>query len=189
MPTFEAGCYNSTGSLTEVPGDSVVQAVTRAARQGIKSFIIGLPGSERARTWLSNAALAGGTSPNECAADRTSAPYCHLDLTYSTNLTTSINQTLKLITNEIEGCQFQVPTRTTDGQNTTSLNFVPVITEGDGTGLILSRDSGTNGVCNEGYRVLSPTAIELCQSTCALLKEDTKAWLQLLFGCSSTNLK
>jgi hypothetical protein len=70
------------------PGDHIAGLIDietpKALRVGIKTWVIGAPGSEPARHMLSSLALAGGTAKKDCnpgtASDPTSGN-CHYDMT------------------------------------------------------------------------------------------------------------
>ncbi|MBN2196998.1 MAG: hypothetical protein JW751_29610 [Polyangiaceae bacterium] len=67
-PTLAAGCRNPTGELAPVSMDPFLQAITNAANLGVRTHVIGLPGSEDVATDLSRAALLGGTAVEGCNA-------------------------------------------------------------------------------------------------------------------------
>ena len=59
---------------------SVVSVASEGTKNGIKTFVIGSPGSESARRSLSQMAQAGGTASEGCSNDG-SPRYCHFDMT------------------------------------------------------------------------------------------------------------
>ena len=61
-PTFSLGCVGN--GLADVDAGPIVQEAASALSRGIKTFVIGSPGSETARASLSRMATQGGTAPD-----------------------------------------------------------------------------------------------------------------------------
>jgi hypothetical protein len=85
QPTFLSGCRGSGRAEEPVDEASVVHAIGIGFDQGIRSFLVGSPGSEEnvstgedARGWLSEAAIAGGSAHPHCPNE--DMDYCHYDL-------------------------------------------------------------------------------------------------------------
>jgi hypothetical protein len=189
-PTLAAGCVMPAGGggQTATPVDPVpiVQAIQTAHDQGIQTFVIGSPGSEEsiggtdARVaWLSKAARAGGTDTPGCSD---SGPnFCHIDLTQSSDFAAALEQSLASIAGAVVQCSYELPTPS-NGQ-TLDLNAINVVyTAGDGTQTLIGRSSDPS--CTEGWK-LNGKQVELCGDTCNRVKADSKAGLELLFGCTS----
>jgi hypothetical protein len=73
----------SVGPADHIAGLIDVEA-PKALRLGIKTWVIGAPGSEPARQMLSNLARAGGTARRDCDPGSPGAPEsgnCHYDMT------------------------------------------------------------------------------------------------------------
>jgi hypothetical protein len=85
MTTTQLDLLRQSLSITPAGGLINVEA-PKALRVGIKTWVIGAPGSEPARHMLSNLARAGGTARKDCDpgndADPTSGN-CHYDMTES----------------------------------------------------------------------------------------------------------
>ena len=90
-------------------GDQVAKLISTEAPAalgvGIKTWVIGAPGSEIARAMLSNLAVAGGTPRSkDCTAGSTTDPSvgnCHYDMTtgdFSATLKAALDQILKVVT-------------------------------------------------------------------------------------------
>ncbi|HVW28695.1 MAG TPA: vWA domain-containing protein [Polyangiaceae bacterium] len=94
------------------PGDQVARLITGEAPAaldvGIKTWVIGAPGSEIARSTLSNLAIAGGTRrSDDCVPGSATDPTvgdCHYDMTtgdFQATLTTALQHILKVVTCQV----------------------------------------------------------------------------------------
>jgi hypothetical protein len=86
-PTASLGCVKPEGATQDMPTAPIIATVTEAAAQGIKTFVIGSPGSERSaetmnggdmRPWLSEAAMQGQTAIPGCS--NAGPNFCHMDV-------------------------------------------------------------------------------------------------------------
>jgi hypothetical protein len=191
MPTLYQGCYNPSGNLDNLPGDAVVTLVDEAYGRGVKTFIIGSPGSEQGLAWLSMAAFMGGTAKAGCNPQAGAAgPLCHMDMTKATDFSAALRDGLSQVVQSVSGCKFDVPTESADGSKQVDLNAIsPIIRYADGNSEIASRDNKNGADCKEGYHLISNTQMELCQDTCSRFMADSKATMQIIFGCSDDKLK
>ena len=89
--------------VTVGPADHIAGLINveapKALRAGIKTWVIGAPGSEPARHMLSNLALAGGTARKDCDPGTDSDPAsgnCHYDMT-SGDFQIALEEALKQI--------------------------------------------------------------------------------------------
>lgn len=93
-------------------GDQVARLITSeapaAVNVGIKTWVIGAPGSEIARSTLSNLAIAGGTRrSDDCTPGSATDPTvgdCHYDMTtgdFQATLTTALQHILKVVTCQV----------------------------------------------------------------------------------------
>ncbi|HEX4337304.1 MAG TPA: vWA domain-containing protein [Polyangiaceae bacterium] len=91
------------------PGDQVARLIASEAPTalgvGIKTWVIGAPGSEVARSMLSNLAVAGGTRrSDDCTPGSATDPTvgdCHYDMTigdFQATLTTALKHILEVVT-------------------------------------------------------------------------------------------
>jgi len=95
-------------------------SVLEAARVNIRTFVIGAPGSEPARGFLSELALRGGTGKNggACTGSRVSDDGdCHFDMTTSTDFAADLASALDAISGSALGCEFPVPQAATPTEN------------------------------------------------------------------------
>jgi hypothetical protein len=185
MPTLQYGCYNTSGGLDydTVPTDPIVSEVTQARNEGVKTFVIGSPGSEPGVGWLSAAATAGGTAKANCSNN--GPTYCHMDMTTAPDFSIALRNGLNDVVAAVTSCKFTVPTTSDDGTQKVDPNQVfPFITYSTGTIELIGRDYGTAGCTGEGYRLLSSTQLELCKATCDRYQADSEALIEFMFGCA-----
>jgi hypothetical protein len=189
MPTLHFGCHNPTGMLANVPTDELVALVDSAYARGVKTYIIGLPGSEEALPGLSMAAALGGTAPANCNPS-VGTTNCHMDLTTAADMGVALQNALARTIASSSSCNVEIPTYLGDTTQATGMTrMVPLIRYSNGTTVLLGRATTTESECSEGYRITDSTRIELCSSTCAALYADSAASIQLSFGCSAADLR
>jgi len=190
MPTLYYGCYNPSGNLSNLPGDEVVALVDGAFNQGVKTFIIGSPGSEQGLAWLSMAAFLGGTGKVGCNPNAGAAgPLCHLDMTAAPNFSDALRDGLSQVVAAVSNCKYEIPASSADGLQTVDPNKVsPIISFSNGSTELVTRDNANGENCTEGYYLVSATQLQLCPNTCARFQADATATMQLVFGCAATDI-
>jgi hypothetical protein len=189
QPTFLQGCIGS-GLVTEpVDEQPIVDAIAAANGDGIKTFVIGSPGSEEnqatladARPWLSQAAEAGGTAPAGCSSTGPTN-YCHFDMTVEDDFGDGLARALGAIAGQIVSCDYLLPAPPPD--QTLDPDRVNVVyTPGVGDPLLVLRSSAAD--CTAGWRYSADgTRIVLCSDTCDTALADPDARLELMFGCAT----
>jgi hypothetical protein len=189
QPTFLKGCYGTGNTSDPVDYTPVVNAIQGAwTNDGVKTFIIGSPGSEAqastgadGRGWLSNAARVGQTPLSPTCSD--SGPnYCHFDMSQVPDFAAGFSDALAQIAGQVVSCSYTLPTPPT-GQ-TLDLNKINVIlTTGTPEYLLIQR--ATSPSCTTGWYLDSSNNVVLCSDTCKKAKADTKSSLDLLFGCAT----
>lgn len=190
-PTQPLGCGPTMGSATSAL-QPILDEIAAAAADGIKTYILGSPGSERSQTgedmrpFLSEAAKVGGTGPDGCQID--AAPYCHFDMSASPDFATALADALgQVTTGVVDACTFKIPTdigSSTETFDVTKTNLI--IAKGDGSHVLVIRDDSP-GDCTEGWK-LEGEQIVLCGSTCDSYKSDAGAEVTLSFGCNAIEL-
>jgi hypothetical protein len=189
MPTLYKNCYNPAGRLSNLEGDAVVGAVDNAYNLGVKTFIVGSPGSEEGRDWLSMAAFMGGTAAGGCNPSSASGPYCHMDMTTAPDFSLALRNGLAQVMSQVAGCKFDIPTTSADGTMAVDLEKIaPMIEFSSGKTLLVGRDTTSGSSCDHGFRILSSTQMELCKATCAEMLGDSLATLRFIFGCSTEDI-
>jgi hypothetical protein len=180
-PTYAPGCVGSPPD--PVSPQPIIDAIAETRASGIRTYVIGSPGSETsasgdARSWLSQAALAGDTATDGCAADGPS--YCHVDLTQSVDLGADLRRALAEIAAQ-GSCSFGVadaPAGRTLDPATTSVT----LTTGNGQAETLVRS--TTSACQQGWSYdAEQTRITLCSETCARVEDDPDARINVSIAC------
>lgn len=106
--TFCTGCDISCNSAAlAADADAVIAKVAAAAKAGIRTFVIGVPGSQGYRTILSRIAKAGGTAPAGCSD--TGPTYCHYDMTTAADFGAAMSATLASIGGAALSCTYDIP--------------------------------------------------------------------------------
>jgi len=184
VPTLYHGCYNPSGSLSNLDGAEVVTWVNTGMQRNVKTFIIGSPGSEGMRSWLSQAAYDGGTGKDGCAPGNANGPYCHMDMTEAPDFSQALRDGLQQIVNTVSGCNFVIPKKSVDGTKDVDINLIhPVITYSTKNSELVGRDNKNGSACTEGFYLVDESHLELCSATCERYQADALASLQIMFGC------
>jgi hypothetical protein len=159
----------------------------KAATQNIRTFVIGAPGSEGARAFLSRMAKAGNTARSEtCTATSASDDVgdCHFDMTTSANFAADFAAAL----NEITGraaltCEFAVPDGSRADPARTNVSYF----RGGEQEVELFRDDTLP--CDggaEGWQFIeNDTKIILCGSVCDEVRADNQSRVDIVLGCET----
>lgn len=161
---------------------------------GIRTFVIGVPGSENARALLSSIATAGGTAPATCtlpsppsswqscssATPPAACPQgdCHFDMTTSSNFSQDLKAALETISGAVLSCEVDVPAappgkKIDFDQVGVNLNSSPVTKDQS-----VPCDQGANG-----WQFTSDKSkILLCGTACDQAKQPN-AKLEVVLGC------
>lgn len=157
----------------QTDNQAMVQGVEQVRQNdNVRTFVIGVPGSENFRTILSQMAKAGGTGKAGCGTDD-----CHFDMTTSPeNFGESIAQVLGEISQQLLGCVYSIPEQ--DGSfdpGQVNVRF----TEG-GVETDIPRDPSKQ----DGWDYTPDgKQIELFGPTCDKVKASQQGRLDILFGC------
>jgi hypothetical protein len=187
QPTFSLQCLGTGSTSMPVNEQPIVDEIGAAHGQGIRTFVIGSPGSERndstgadARPWLSRAANAGATPSPGCSD--TGPNYCHMDMTQATDFGAALRSGLAQIAGTLVSCTYDLPAPPAGQQ--LDLGKINVInTPGGGNPTILPRSDDPN--CTDGWYLDSNNRVVLCSNTCAQVQADPQVGLEVLFGCKS----
>lgn len=186
QPTFLQSCIGTGNVDDPVDEQPIVDAIAAAAADGIRTFVIGSPGSEEnvstgddARPWLSEAATAGGTAAPGCSHDGPN--FCHMDMTQEPDFAAALAQGLGEIAGQINTCTYAIPPAP-QGEEIDLSKVNLIVTSGGESQLVLPDDMGS---CSEGWQLNAEQQIVLCEDTCARVQADGGARVQLLFGCAS----
>lgn len=184
-PTYALDCMGDgmTGVDTGTTGPLIDAAAAAFTTNGIKTFVVGSPGSDRARGALSAMARVGGTGPAGCM-DTGMPEYCHFDMTTSMNFSASLTEALGEITQQIPvDCAFDLP-KPPAGM-TLDLNSVNVtVTNDDMSKTEIARDPG-NDCATDGWVYVGspPTQVQLCGKLCDSVKAQGMPSIDVQFGC------
>jgi hypothetical protein len=188
-PTMSLGCIRPASGVKDMPTDPIIAEIAAAKAAGVKSFIIGSPGSQMSsesstdmRPWLSRAATAGGTAAAGCSD--AGPNFCHMDMTQAPDFASALAAGLSSVATQIASCKYTVPTppagKTIDPA---AINLIVHAQSGDT--LVLPDGQGT---CSEGWSFDAEGNVVLCPATCDKVKADVSARVELLFGCGSGDI-
>jgi len=189
QPTFSKGCIGTGQTANPVDYSPIVGAISDAwPTNGVKTFIIGSPGSEDqastgadGRGWLSHAATVGQTPLTPTCSD-TGPDYCHFDMSQVPDFATGFKDALAQIAGQVVSCSYSFPPPPA-GQTLDASKINVVLTTGVPEYLLIQRSGSST--CTDGWYLDSNSNVVLCSETCKKAKADPKATLDLLFGCAT----
>lgn len=164
--------------------------VQKARMANIRTFVIGAPGSEPARGFLSELAFQGGTARSDtCVRADINGMVgdCHFDLASSTNLAADLQAALGDISGAALTCEFTVPGGAGSDVNVQytlsgsagpeCVSKLPATTPCDGTtnGWAFARDAAG---AEDNSKVL------LCGPVCESVKADLEAQVDVIRSCA-----
>ena len=178
-PTLSLGCMNPSGSLNDQDPAPIVAEIKRVADAGVKTFLIGSPGSEANRGWMSQAAVIGGTSTPGCNVNGPN--YCHMDMTTAPNFSAALRDGLAAVVGAINSCTYEFGTPPA-GQTISASNITVTMSSGGQSTLVVRDDVGD---CTKGWQLTQDKHILLCPDTCATVQADPLITVDVMFGCDS----
>src|SRR5690606_21280589 len=190
QPTFLEGCSGSGYRVQPVDEQPIVAAIAAAAADGVRTFVIGSPGSEEnadtgddARPWLSRAAIQGGTAPLGCSEEGPN--FCHFDMSQETDFSTALRSALAAIIGQITSCSIPVP-EAPEGKSIDPSAVNVILTPFDDPAEVIGRTDEED--CETGWSYGSNyQTIDLCEDTCLRLRENSRSGIELLFGCDTVD--
>ena len=180
-PTQLIGCGELGNSQMAVGLEPILEEVTATTAGGIRTFVIGSPGSEAGaandmRPFLSEMAQVGGTGPEGCS--NTGPNYCHLDMTQSADFSAALADGLAAIADQVVStCVFAAP----DSMDFDLEDINVIVEAADGSAKLIIEDA--EGDCGEGWSWNAAGEIELCALTCAGLESSPGAVVSVSLGC------
>ena len=160
--------------------------VPNALSVGIRTFVIGAPGSEPARSLLSRVAWEGGTA-SSTTCKHTALPAdvgdCHFDLTDpNLDLSTALGQALDKVSRDALTCEYDVPISETGSVDLGKVNVV--YTPANGGPQIIAQDGSKDCQSADGWQY-SPDGkrIIMCGPACEKLRNDTTGSVSIQLGC------
>lgn len=161
--------------------------VPHARDFNIRTFVIGAPGSESARSLLSQLAWEGGTATSpDCDHSDTSPDMgdCHFDMTTSKDFAKDLNAALQKISrSKVLACDYAVPTNPDGGgvdRNKVNVTFKP----GGGKPETIKLDDTASCDQANGWQYSDDgSKIELCGSACDQVQADPEGEVRIQLGC------
>jgi hypothetical protein len=174
-------CANAQECTELLVNDEVPKAIAPGA--DIRTFVIGAPGSEPARTVLSQIASRGGTGQAGC---NPAAGDCHFDMTKQSDFSAALTGALAAISGMTTRCELPLPAADgkSDHVDLSRLNVVYTASQGGAARVVpqdtrLDCDRGANG-----WQYSTDTGtIRLCGSSCEQIRSDPSARLDVVLGC------
>jgi hypothetical protein len=183
-PTISLGCVQEAGQTdgSGVDPEQIVNEISAAADQGITTFLIGSPGSEANRDWMSRAAVIGGSAPDDCNVAGPVGEYCHMDMTTADDFSVALREGLARIAGAITPCTYAYA-EPPEGQTIDENAINVVVRKSDGTTSLIIRDD--IGDCDEGWQKGDGNEVVLCPKTCSDVQLEPTTTVELAFGCDS----
>jgi hypothetical protein len=180
IPTYSLGCEGTGQAEDAVDPSPLIDEAAAASSRGVRTFVIGSPGSEGARASLSRMAEAGGTALDNCS--HTGPNYCHFDMTSQDDLGAGLESVLGIISGVALGCRYAVP-QSGDGALLDASKVNILFTPPGGAQELIGQS--LDPACSEGWQYAEDqTQIRLCGSTCDRVQE-LEGSLTLQFGCAT----
>jgi hypothetical protein len=185
IPTYGLNCMG-TGMANQMPPIDTAPLVAEsgtAMAGGIRTFVIGSPGSEGARMSLSQMASQGGTARANCSD--AGPEYCHFDMTTEPDFSAALNAALGEVIADIPlTCEFAIPPAPA-GMELDRSKVNVTYNDGDGSTTDLGRD--TSGACSADGWDYTPdgSQIRLCGALCDQVKMDGNASITIVLGCAT----
>lgn len=181
-PTCDLDCQCTEDNLPVDPLPLVREAASARA-DGIRTFVIGSPGSEQARDVLSRLATEGGTAKTTCSD---SGPrFCHFDMTTEPDLASGLSEALAQISSQVRSCSYPIPAPP-QGESLDPDLVNVLYTPGSARDRETIARAASPDDCNEGWQYAPDgTSVVLCSDTCARAQADAKSQVEILFGCET----
>ncbi len=161
--------------------------VPHARDFNIRTFVIGAPGSESARSLLSQIAWEGGTATTADCDHSDTAPDvgdCHFDMTTSKDFAKDLNAALQKISrNAVLTCDYDVPTNPNGGgvdRSKVNVTFEP----GGGKPETIKLDDTASCDQANGWQYSEDgSKIVLCGDACDRVQGDPDGEVRIELGC------
>jgi hypothetical protein len=147
---------------------------------GIKTFVIGAPGSEPARSVLSAIAKAGGTAPANCDV---ALGNCHFDMTKQMKFDQALADALTQISGRALSCTLAVPHPRGMTIDPKLVNVVYSPANGNAPVLVSKDDRDCENGANGWQYSDDMRKIRLCGPTCKTVRDDRGARVDVVLGC------
>jgi hypothetical protein len=171
----------------------LAEDVPNARLFNIRTFVIGAPGSENARSLLSQMAFVGGTASSANCNHSDAQPDegdCHFDMTTSADFAADLDAALQEISRtKVLSCEFEVPENPDGGGvdlNKVNVTFQP----SDGELEEIPKD--TSAECDEaaGWQYSADASkIVLCGDVCDRVQDDAEGQVRIVLGCPTIEVR
>jgi len=165
--------------------DLVNVEAPKAVSAYIKTFVVGVPGSEANRAVLSQLAFNAGTPSSPTCDHSGSAPDigdCHFDMTKETDLGTALGKTLASISGQALSCELDVPS--TSGADPSKVNVQYTPTKGGMPVQILQDPSRPCNGGADGWQYEDDgSKIVVCGPSCDAVRGAYR--IDLVLGCAT----
>jgi hypothetical protein len=183
-PTYALGCEGSGTPQDPADPAPLIPEAASALGRGIKTFVIGSPGSEGARESLSQMAQAGGTAAAGCSHD--GPRFCHFDMTEEEDFAEALSEAFAAIAGIALSCTYDIPAPPSG--ETLDLSKVNVLFRAPGATASETIPQSASGTCTDGWQYSDDqTQILLCGPTCDRVSSST-GLLSLEFGCNTRSI-
>ena len=154
-------------------------AMAAHADVNIRTFVVGVPGSERGATALSRLAKAGGTAPKDCDPEVDS---CHFDISRETDLEAALGEALRNIAGQTFTCELGLPQTDAGTVDLARLNVV--FTPHEGPVQVIPQDLAPCDAGSQGWQ-FNPTQqlVHLCGRSCNIVRGDRGGRIDVVLGC------
>jgi hypothetical protein len=168
--------------------------VKSALAANIRTYVIGAPGSENGRGFLSELAYQGGTAKTGCTHSTASGDVgdCHFDMTTSQDFATDLSTVLRAISGSAIGCEFAVPAVAGADPNNVNVQYTAPGT----TPICIPRDDGKG--CRDGANgwqfaknpdgSANTSKVVLCGDACGTVSNVANVQVDVITGCESIRL-
>ncbi|MBI5534155.1 MAG: VWA domain-containing protein [Deltaproteobacteria bacterium] len=174
--TMCVGCTQDSSCDLDAENAALASDVKSYANKGIKTFVIGVPGSSGYADRLTQLAENGGTARPGC--NHTKGNYCHFDLSDATNdFGDLLSQALAAIAGEALSCVYDIPGMDAGAFDKNKVNVQ--FTSSGTTEKVLRDSSRTDGwdYSDDGTQII------LYGPACDAAKTSTDGTISILYGC------
>lgn len=149
---------------------------------GIRTFVIGVPGSEPARTVLSEIAQQGGTAKPSCDAAQGN---CHFDMTMEADLGAALASALEDIAGQTVTCELPVPQPDEGELDLGLVNVIYSPSAKSSNAQLVPQDTtaGCDTGANGWQYIDGNTKIRLCGAICETVRADAGGRVDVVLGC------
>jgi Mg-chelatase subunit ChlD len=180
-PTCTLSC-ECTEDNVAVDSQPLIDEATQAFENGVRTFVIGSPGSEETRDVLSQLASVGGTARENCSND--GPVYCHFDMTTEPDFAKALAKALSEIGESIRSCEYPIPAPPAGKALDPELVNV-LYTPLGGEAETIARDASAAD-CREGWQYSADGKnIVLCGDACERVRSEPNSTVEVLFGCET----